>query len=145
MFKRPAMGTKLPYSATKVAALREKHDKGYVVGLREVAGEVPRLDVDVLLSRDPKCFNLFLLALHDLQYDLKFADSPMSFFEIAGIHGVPKRAWNGIDHERKTGRQKGNPLGYCEHSSFKFPTWHRPYLAMLEVRSKHNEMCCFGV
>ena len=122
-----------PFSAEKVAELRKKHNRGYVVGLHEVAGDEPRLDIDVFLNEHPKAFNLFLLALRDLQVD----PSPMGYFEIAGIHGYPKRAWKGIDHERKTGASAQSPdngNGYCEHSSLLFPSWHRPYLSMLEVK-----------
>lgn len=53
---------------------------------------------------------------------------------LLGIHGLPKRAWNNVDHPDKTGEgATETAMGYCEHGSFKFPTWHRPYLAMIEV------------
>ena len=28
--------------------------------------------------------------------------------------------------------------GYCAHNTETFPTWHRPYLAMLEVRIRES-------
>lgn len=44
-----------------------------------------------------------------------------------GVHGVPFRAWDGV-----TGK---NWAAYCPHGSVLFPTWHRPYMALYEVRS----------
>lgn len=76
----------VPYSADKVAALRQQHDQGEVVGLNEVAGIQPRLDIDVFLYTNPTGFNLFLLALHDLQHDPILAQSTMGYFEIAGSY-----------------------------------------------------------
>jgi len=53
-----------------------------VLGLREVAGVVPRRDIDELLFNEPDTFNLFVLAFDALQ------NAPptdiMSFFQIAG-------------------------------------------------------------
>jgi hypothetical protein len=46
-----------------------------------------------------------------------------------GIHGVPFKAWNGV------GGDSGLQAGYCTHSSILFLPWHRPYLALFEVRS----------
>ena len=40
--------------------------KTYTEGLKDF-GVVPRLDVDVLLSDEPDTFNLFLIALSELQ------------------------------------------------------------------------------
>jgi hypothetical protein len=61
--------------------------KGLVVGLQGV-GVVPRQDIDVLLLKEPDCFNLFVLALRELQTE-KPGQSPtwrdkMSFFQMAG-------------------------------------------------------------
>lgn len=74
----------VPFSAEKVAALRARHENGEVVGLKEVSGTVPRLDIDVLLYTEPTCFNLFVLALQDLQYDPDLVKSKMGYQEIAG-------------------------------------------------------------
>jgi hypothetical protein len=51
-------------------------------------GIVPRQDIDVLLSKEPDCFNLFLLALRELQAE-KPGQPPqwtekMSFYQLAG-------------------------------------------------------------
>ncbi|KAI0126190.1 hypothetical protein BJ170DRAFT_685428 [Xylariales sp. AK1849] len=110
----------------KLKALEAAHKQGIVVGLKEVAGVAPRLDIDVLIKENPKAFNLFLIAFELLKQDPR--SDIMGFFQIAGIHGFPNEPWFKID-----GRQgvAGDP-GYCAHRKPTFPTWHRPYLAMLE-------------
>ena len=51
----------------------------------------------------------------------------MSYFRIAGIHGMPYEPWGGS--------QEGYQEGYCAHGTVLFPTWHRPYIALFEVES----------
>ena len=84
----------------------------------------PRLDIDVMIARQPDVFNLFLLALIDLKADI----SKLGYFSLAGIHGLPTSLWDGVgkDFPDNTG-------GYCAHGRLIFPTWHRPYLALFEV------------
>lgn len=53
-------------------------------------------------------------------------NDPMSYYQIAGIHGRPYKAWNNV-----VGKA-GLNAGYCTHSSILFMTWHRPYLALYE-------------
>ncbi len=67
----------------KLKELQAAHNDGIVLGLHTVAGVVPRLDIDVLLDKHPKTFNLFALALDDLQRDTNFRDR-MGYFQIAG-------------------------------------------------------------
>lgn len=66
----------------KFESLRDAHNKGVIVGLREVAGLAPRLDIDVLMEKNPKAFNLFLIAFEQLQ-QVPSSDI-MGFFQIAG-------------------------------------------------------------
>ncbi|MCJ1463962.1 hypothetical protein MMC07_002572 [Pseudocyphellaria aurata] len=47
----------------------------------------------------------------------------LSFFQIAGIHGQPYTDWDGLK-----GRE------FCSHNTSIFPTWHRPYVLLLEQR-----------
>jgi hypothetical protein len=52
-------------------------------------GVVPRLDIDVLLQREPDSFNLFVLALRELQQEKPGQNPPlwqdkMSFYQLAG-------------------------------------------------------------
>ena len=71
----------------KFAELKRAHEAGVVVGLRAVAGIAFRLDIDVLLTQQPDTFNLFLIALEELQND--DAKNIMGFFQIAGTcHGI---------------------------------------------------------
>ena len=46
----------------------------------------------------------------------------LSWFSIAGIHGLPYEAWDSSFGTQKT--------GYCTHGSNLFPTWHRAYIAL---------------
>ena len=56
-----------------------------------------------------------------------------SFFQIGGIHGRPYEAYNGTTASDHAGKY----LGYCTHGTTLFPTWHRPYVLLLEVRISH--------
>ncbi|KAJ3555444.1 hypothetical protein NM688_g2575 [Phlebia brevispora] len=72
--------------------------------------------------------NLFLLALERIQ-----AMSPserLSWFQIGGIHGQPYVDWDGSKGIKP---EKGQWEGYCTHASILFPTWHRLYVALIEV------------
>ena len=63
--------------------LLKAQENGVVIGLGGVTGVVARLDIDDLLLTKPDTFNLFLLALRDLQEDPD-AKKPMGYFQIAG-------------------------------------------------------------
>ena len=62
-------------------------------------------------------------------------DQLLSHFQIGGIHGLPYVSWDGSG-----GNDGSNPddpnqwRGYCTHGMVTFPTWHRPYVALYEVR-----------
>lgn len=66
-------------------AILDAHKKGQVLGLRGISpnAPVPRLDIDDLLYNNPNGFNLFLLALQELQ--LQKSSDRMSYFQIAGM------------------------------------------------------------
>lgn len=68
----------------KFAELKRAHEKGIIVGLRNIAGIAFRLDIDVLLSQQPDTFNLFLIALDELQN--ADAQDIMGFYQIAGSY-----------------------------------------------------------
>ncbi|KAF5635886.1 tyrosinase precursor (monophenol monooxygenase) [Fusarium sp. NRRL 52700] len=123
-------------SSSTMDQLNEAHDKGVVLGLAGF-GTGQRLDIDVMLTEQPDTFNLYLIALMELQgmkdlpwptpegysfQDGSQADLKMSWFQITGIHGQPLTLW---DNEGLRGY-------YCTHSKPHFGTWHRPYLAMME-------------
>ena len=59
---------------------------------------------------------------------------PLSHFGVGGIHGLPYVQWEGSGGTRPVqGAQSG---GYCTHGTVLFPTWHRPYVALFEVRTE---------
>lgn len=84
--------------------LNKAHDDGVVLGLADVAGVAQRLDIDVMLLKQPDTFNLFIIALLELQgrqvpwkvdpgYTFTSADK-ISFFQLAGalaIHAARAR------------------------------------------------------
>jgi tyrosinase len=47
---------------------------------------------------------------------------------LAGIHGRPYTAWDGVNQG-----PDGSGGGYCPHGANTFPTWHRPFLVLFEV------------
>lgn len=52
----------------------------------------------------------------------------LSWHQIAGIHGLPFKPYNGVE-QVPGGDDKA---GYCPHGEITFVTWHRPYLVLLE-------------
>lgn len=88
----------------------------------------PRLEIDEF-ALDTDVLNLFLLALIELQN--KPYDDPWSWFQIAGIHGRPFAPWGNLAEAQQSAN-----VGYCAHSSVTFPTWHRPYVSMMEVSNR---------
>ncbi|KAL8842549.1 MAG: hypothetical protein Q9170_000503 [Blastenia crenularia] len=67
-------------------------------------------------------FDLYIQALQRFQQHDQ--TTLLSYFQVAGIHGVPFRSWDGVEGN--------NYAGYCPHASTLFPTWHRPYMALYE-------------
>lgn len=54
--------------------------------------------------------------------------SPSSPLTETGIHGMPTTTWDEV------GKRFGdNFYGYCAHGVLIFPTWHRPYLSLVEA------------
>ncbi|SPN96684.1 related to Tyrosinase [Cephalotrichum gorgonifer] len=89
-------------------------------------GSLPlRREIRDLEANFPDQFNLYILGLRALQARSK--DDPTSYYQIAGIHGMPYKVWNNAN-----GIQDFQFGGYCTHSSILFITWHRPYLALFE-------------
>ncbi|KAG6010792.1 hypothetical protein E4U21_004180 [Claviceps maximensis] len=88
-------------------------------------GTLPlRMEVRSMRDNSYK-WDLFILGLSMFQFASQ--DDPLSWYQIAGIHGVPFTAWNGVEP-----LPGANLSGYCTHSSVLFPMWHRPYLALFE-------------
>ncbi|KEQ58869.1 Di-copper centre-containing protein [Aureobasidium melanogenum CBS 110374] len=83
-----------------------------------------RMELRTMQQQYPDMFNVFLLGLRSfMQMD---QSDPLSYYQIAGIHGRPYVPWDGI------GSAPGFGGGYCTHTSNLFLPWHRPYLALIE-------------
>ncbi|KAK4061552.1 uncharacterized protein Triagg1_10261 [Trichoderma aggressivum f. europaeum] len=88
------------------------------------------------MKADKRKWDLFILALSMFQ-SVSQSD-PLSYYQVAGIHGVPFVTWNGVGPAAGASQS-----GYCPHSSVLFPTWHRPYLALYEV--SHSQIQTAGL
>lgn len=58
-------------------------------------------------------------------------DNQLSFYRLGGIHGFPYQPWGETSGVTKP---TNGWQGYCTHGTVAFPTWHRPYVAAVEVR-----------
>ena len=58
-----------------------------------------------------------------------------SYFQIAGIHGLPYIPWDNATSDEGFDAHTSTWGGYCVHGSVLFPTWHRPYISLFEVRN----------
>ncbi|KAK3692626.1 hypothetical protein B0T22DRAFT_486510 [Podospora appendiculata] len=100
---------------------------GVKSGIDPRTGQRPaRQNINQLYARGGPQWDLYILALSSLQA-VNETDE-LSYFQIAGIHGLPHRAWNGVE------QVPGAPstAGYCPHGELLFSTWHRPYVALFE-------------
>ncbi|EPS35849.1 hypothetical protein H072_10709 [Dactylellina haptotyla CBS 200.50] len=92
-------------------------------GTRAGTGNVPiRQDFNEFI-KDSTALNLYLLALSRMM--ARSQDDPTSHYQVAGIHGRPYIAWDGVSGGN-------NNRGYCTHADILFLSWHRPYLALYE-------------
>jgi tyrosinase len=83
-------------------------------------------------ASDSDLLNLFLLSLESFQ--AMNQNDTLSYYQVAGIHGVPYVSWDGGFGPRP------NPTdGYCAHYSNIFLPWHRPYVALFEVSISSNK------
>ena len=92
-----------------------------------------RIEINQFQHAGP-AWDLYILSLQQLQAQNQSAQ--LSYYQVAGIHGYPNVPWDGV-----TGT--GGGTGYCMHGSILFPMWHRPYLALFEVRrlTYHCQIC----
>jgi tyrosinase len=77
---------------------------------------------------------LLLLGFRQLLY--RDPTDPRSYWQIAGIHGIPYAPYDGVKGDYSK-RQTGWG-GYCQHGNPLFPTFHRPYVMLLEQRVKEE-------
>ncbi|KAH0831456.1 hypothetical protein FOPE_00555 [Fonsecaea pedrosoi] len=98
---------------------------GALGGLNSTTGARPlRYEIHDFANSGP-AFDLFILALKELQSVDQSEE--LSYFQIseAGIHGFPRIPWDGVSGT-------GSYPGFCTHAATPFPTWHRPYVALFE-------------
>lgn len=138
--------------AVSVADLQNAQQRGIVKGVvnflpgSKTPLNYPRKEIDQFIC-DEHVANLFLLALVELQNNDGVCESdgqtnvPFSWYGMCSIHGRPYKIWRGIDQATvKAAKQYPDNIeppqtlnaGYCSHSSVLFPTWHRPYVSMME-------------
>jgi tyrosinase len=58
---------------------------------------------------------------------------------------MPMKYWDGVKGKQNLETKPGENIsdaGYCAHGVVQFPTWHRPYLSMLEVSPQRKLMYC---
>ncbi|KAK2038005.1 Di-copper centre-containing protein [Colletotrichum somersetense] len=91
-----------------------------------------RMEVRDMIKDHPDQWNLFLLGLERFQNSVD-ETMPLSWYEIAGIHGIPYKKWPDRSWNDKMVRVDNSFGGFCTHSSILFLPWHRPYLALFEA------------
>lgn len=85
-----------------------------------------RLEIRQMQAQKPNQFTLLILAMQ--QFQAQAATDSTSYYQISGIHGVPRQDYNGVG---QCSTCSGSD-GYCTHDSVLFPAWHRAYLALFE-------------
>ncbi|RAR16566.1 di-copper centre-containing protein [Stemphylium lycopersici] len=102
-----------------------KADDSYfsVVGVQGT-GVHPRQELREL-QKDTELWNIFLQAF--ARFQAMDQTEKISYYQVAGIHGVPFQPWDKV-----TGEPGQEMMGYCPHTSSIFGPWHRPYLALFE-------------
>ncbi|PQE14942.1 hypothetical protein CJF32_00002481 [Rutstroemia sp. NJR-2017a WRK4] len=104
---------------------------GVHTGVNAQSGARPARRDILEFQNDTPSWSLYIQAMTAFQ---KVPETdPLSYFQIAGIHGRPYIPWDSVPHNRLAPN-----IGYCTHSDVLFPTWHRPYLALFEqVLAQH--------
>ena len=86
----------------------------------------PRLEIREMYTKKPNQFTLLILALQ--QWQAQAQSTATSYYQVAGIHGVPRVNWNNVGECSTC----SGADGYCTHDSVLFPAWHRAYMALFE-------------
>nr|POE68798.1 tyrosinase [Quercus suber] len=84
-----------------------------------------RLEISDLASRSDQ-WSIFIQTMQKFQ-DVSQSNAT-GYYQIAGIHGVPRQDWDGVGQCDEC----GDADGYCTHDSVLFPAWHRVYMALFE-------------
>ncbi|KAF2197120.1 Di-copper centre-containing protein [Delitschia confertaspora ATCC 74209] len=88
----------------------------------------PRKELSKLSEEE---WYLYVEGLKRFQAEPIDDEHPLSYFQIAGIHGLPYQTWPNMSFNTD-GPEKMAESGFCTHNSIRFLTWHRPYLALFE-------------
>ncbi|PHH78246.1 hypothetical protein CDD82_3158 [Ophiocordyceps australis] len=98
-----------------------------IVGF-QVSGDIPlRRNINELQADGGPHWDLFIQSLAVMR-DAD-PDDPLSFFQVAGIHGLPHVEWNNTGARAENTDRWG---GYCPHGEPLFLTWHRIYVLLNE-------------
>lgn len=89
-------------------------------------GVWPRLEIRQMYWNRPNQYTLLILAMQ--RYQAMSQSDKLSYYQISGIHGVPRQDWDSVGACSSC----QNVDGYCPHDSILFPTWHRVYVALFE-------------
>ncbi|KAG0692058.1 common central domain of tyrosinase-domain-containing protein [Suillus ampliporus] len=118
-----------------------------VIGRKGTGGAFDRFSIQQLAKDHPYQFALFILAFTAVQQRPEahqvIEEPAATYMEIAGIHGKPYVEWAGDRNKdvsadySATDKKDTNPVpsrfgGYCNHGAVVFPTWHRPYVMLIE-------------
>ncbi|KAK8084996.1 tyrosinase 2 [Apiospora hydei] len=99
---------------------------GLATGVNLLTGERPaRKNINDLQAAGGPAWDLYILGLSEMQNASE--SDPLSYFQIAGIHGRPFIPWNGVENTTAA------PFnGFCPHGNTPFTAWHRPFMALYE-------------
>ncbi|KAG6379523.1 common central domain of tyrosinase-domain-containing protein [Boletus reticuloceps] len=108
-----------------------------VIGIEDT-GIQPRLEIRDL-QQNPIQFSLFTRALNNIldmnnvvSQSPDYIEQPNSWWQMAGIHGLPYEPWSGDPNGPQKADQNAQWGGYCYHASALFPTWHRVTTMLVE-------------
>ncbi|KAI9708383.1 MAG: hypothetical protein M1820_004087 [Bogoriella megaspora] len=122
-----AVRQRLPHVAENIAEpmlkTRQQPSTIPITGASSGNGVQPRLEIRQL-QQNADQWNLYMLGLQRMQQANQ--SDPLSWYQIAGIHGRPYVPWDNVQ------MVQGGNGGYCTHISTLFLSWHRPYLALFE-------------
>ena len=104
----------------------ERRQSGIIPVTGASGSTQPRLEIRQMQTQKPNQFTLLILALQ--QFQQKSQSDATSYYQVSGIHGVPRQNYNNVGQCSTC----TNADGYCTHDSVLFPAWHRAYMALFE-------------
>ncbi len=127
----------LPFSITEEEFSDFEKRQTTIIPVTGPAGSAvyPRLEIRQMQTEKPNQLTLLLLALQ--KWEAQPQTTVTSYYQISGIHGVPRVDYNGVGECSTC----SGADGYCTHDSVLFPAWHRAYVAMFEqefLKVVHN-------